>query len=38
MKTKIAIIAIVSSLAIAAIVVHTTGFCPGHACVKAANK
>ena len=38
MKAKIVIIAIVSSLAIAAIVVHTTGFCPGHACMKAAHK
>jgi hypothetical protein len=38
MKTKIAIIAIVASVAVAAVVVHTTGMCPGKACMKAAQK
>jgi len=38
MKAKIAIIAIVSSIAIAAVVAHTTGMCPGKACAKAMSK
>ena len=38
MKAKIAIIAVVATLAVAAVVVHVTGFCPMHSCARAATK